>query len=533
MACQPRWRRWTTRLARAALGVRYPQEMATEPRSVKRSRARMDLWRAGEQALTMRAYNQAAASFERALTLLDPPARPDAERAQLLLLLAGATHRGGDLERATQAARAAATEARRLDSAVLLAQAGFIMGDADLQHLDGERLALLAEARMRLDSSYRAIGACLDAYIARELALNGDCDLADALSRSALLIARGLDDQPTLASVLERRCKTLKKPWHEEERLALSAELLDRALRIGDDQRAMEARFCRVADLLALGDPAFDVEIRAADRIAESTRQPYHRWWCLLWRSMRVSLAGNFSGSKRLAAEAYTVGSHVRPQTARIALTVQTIVRLWQQGEPARLLALVDGFAAEHGATYPQARAARVWALAQGERRGDASRELASPAAADFGGVLTSPSAGVTAALLAETCAMLDEGSHAEALHKQLLPYVGRVIIIGPALDCLGPADRYLGLLAALRQDWPSAEECFGRSLEISRRLAAPPFIARTLLNHVTMLNARARHEDGRRTRPMLDEALTAARYSGLTAVARQIEQLQQQLPSS
>ena len=79
--------------------------------------------RAGEQALELCAYEDAASYFVRALDLLDRGgAAAPAERAELLLALAGATVRSDDTAAATEAAAAAAAEARGLGSAALLAE---------------------------------------------------------------------------------------------------------------------------------------------------------------------------------------------------------------------------------------------------------------------------------------------------------------------------------------------------------------------------------------------------------------------------
>jgi hypothetical protein len=500
-----------------------------------RPRARIYLRRAGEQALHLYAYAQAATYFERALALLDPAGdAPERERAELQLLLARAALRAGEIERGNQAARAAAAEARRLDSIKLLAHAGLTLRRADSPHADVELLALLEEARVGLGANDRALGARIDAQLARELALGGDWQRADALSRSALSIARELDDQSTLAATVASRCKTLGTPSQEEERLALSAELLDRAQRIGDRELALEAGRCRVADFLALADGvALDAEIRAAHRLSESIRQPYYLWWSRLWRSMRATLAGDFGRGKRCATEAHALGDRVRPRTARIALMLQTIVRLWQQGDVARLLALVEGFAAEHGGAYPECKVGRIWALAGVGRRVDALRELSALAAADYGGVPVTQWRGVVVALLAETAGMLENATYAAPLYERLRPYAGRVLVLGSALDCLGPADRYLGILATLRREWDAAEAHFARSLELSRRLAAAPFIARTQHNHAAMLHARGRDADCSRAELMLAEALTAARKLGMAKVAHEVEAIQVRLAAT
>lgn len=483
--------------------------------------------RAGERALALHAYKQAVSYFEQALTLLD--AQPgDGARVELQLLLAGAALRAGDYERARQAAHVAAADARALRSGALLAQAALLVPRADTPRADTSRLTLLEEAGMGLGSQHATLKARVDAHLAHELALSGERQRGDVLSRSAVALARATDDVPTLAVALAGRCKVLSVPSHDEERLALSAELLDRAQQIDDPELVLDAYVTRISDGLALADNP-DHDIRAAHRLSEEIGQPYYRWQSQLWRSMRATLVGDYDTGKRLAADAYAIGNQVRPRSARIALTVQTIIRLWQQGEAARLLSLVEGFAAEYGHDYPACAAARIWALANAGRQGDAVRGLAALAADGFH-IATSESRALVVALLAEACAVLRHATHAASLYERLQPCANRIVVLGPAVECLGPADRYLGLLATLRKEWQVAETHFAASLEISRRLTAPPFVARTLHSHAAMLCTRGRREDYARAQPMLDEALAGAERFGMTKLVQDVRDTQTRL---
>jgi hypothetical protein len=167
-----------------------------------------------------------------------------------------------------------------------------------------------------------------------------------------------------------------------------------------------------------------------------------------------------------------------------------------------------------------------------GQRRaaGDAARELASLAAGGFSGVPVTRYWSIVIALLADAAAQLDEPTYALPLYERLHPYAGRVLVLGPTLECLGPADRYLGLLAVLRQEWTAAEAHFARSLEISRSMRALPFIARTLQNQAAALCKRGRREDAGRAESLLAEALTAAHRCGMDKVAREVAEAAQRL---
>ena len=53
--------------------------------------------------------------------------------------------------------------------------------------------------------------------------------------------------------------------------------------------------------------------------------------------------------------------------------------------------------------------------------------------------------------LLSEASVRVDARSAGEALASMLEPWTGRGILVGATVGFLGPADRYLGLLATLR----------------------------------------------------------------------------------
>lgn len=336
----------------------------------------------------------------------------------------------------------------------------------------------------------------------------------------------------------------IRRPWlsrspgdalgtscEDEERISLSAELLDLAQRIGDRELAMEAHHWRVTDSLRFGDlPAVDDEISMARRISEDLEQPYYRWWCGIWRSMRATLEGDFAMGKRRATEAHAMGAQAWPGTARMVLTVQTIVRLWHQGEVVRLASLIDGFVSEYGGTYPECRLGRPWALAGLGRWGDASRELESLAVAQLSRVPVTQTALIAGAVLAETLALLGDAANAALLYERLHPYAGRVVVLGPALACLGPMDRFLGLLAALAHEWDTAEAHFVRSLERSRDLVALPFVARTQLNHAAVLCARGRADERGRAASLLADAFTGAHRLGMVKVAQDVRRAQARL---
>jgi hypothetical protein len=481
--------------------------------------------RAGEQALELCAYEHAAAGFEQALELLRRGApAPDTERGELQLALARSRARAGDPASAMHAVRAAAAEARRLGAPSMLADAALtVRVGVDGATPDGERILLLEEALAALGNEETTRRARLLAGLARELYYTGDAARRDALSRDALSLARRLGDPAALAYTLASRCFAVWGLRPDEERLPLAADLLDLARNMGDRELAIEAHHWRVIDFLALGDiAAVDREVAAATRLADILRQPYYRWWCALWRSTRAALAGEFAEAEQLAVHAHANGSGVQPKNAETSLGGQLFVLAWMRGEMAQLAPAFEAFCAQYQSTYAEVRAGLARALVGAGRLDDARRELEVFAADDFAALCSSVIGQQMSsmAMLTETAVALADTARCSVLYRLMQPFAGRVIVVGIAEGSFGPVDRYLGLLATACGDYAAAERHFAGSLEVSRRLASPPFVAQTQNDLAALLLARGQPGDHPRASTLASAALETAARIGMRGVA-------------
>lgn len=491
--------------------------------------------RAGARAFDLCAYEDAVGHFEQALTLLDSGrAVPADERAQLLLALARAAARVGDLPRAQEALRLAAEDARCAGSVPLLIEAALeprvVIGK---NAADSDRIRLLEEVLTVLPVGEHAQRARVLSQLACELRHTSDVARREALSREAVALARGLGDRRILAVTLANRCTAL---WGlpEQMRESSSVELLDLAKEVGDRELIMEAHRWRVMDLLVSCDlPGADREISAATQLAERLRQPYYLWWCAAWRASRTALQGRFAEGESQANEAYALGQRVQPHEASAVLSAQLWVLLWFRGEFNIIVPMIEAFASQNETVYPEIRIAMAAAYAGAKRLEDARRQFETIAAGDFQVINVQSGEWLySLANLAQTCASIGDSGRAGALYRLMEPYAGRAIVTLGSLSSCGPVDRYLGLLASVREDWDAAEAHFRRSLELSRRLTAPPFICWTQQNHAAMLCARGRDEDRARAESMLAEALTTADALGMSGAAAEVRELMSRLAS-
>jgi hypothetical protein len=123
--------------------------------------------------------------------------------------------------------------------------------------------------------------------------------------------------------------------------------------------------------------------------------------------------------------------------------------------------------------------------------------------------------------------AELADSAHAEEAYDLLLPYVGRVVIVGaPAQACWGPVDHYLGVLAVLggHPDW--AADHFEAALVAGARLGTPALLAETRFEFGKLLVADERDDHRDKATALLDAAGRTAAALGLHRLTERLAAL-------
>jgi hypothetical protein len=293
--------------------------------------------RAGEAAMAVLAWEEAAAHWRTALELLEQsdaalPVAAEVRRCELLLSLSNAHYCAGDSTAARAGYRSAANAARRLGSAELLARAalGFsgFLGFAALD--DVKRAAnLLDEALDMLgagDSPLRCrlLGALSEVLGLLPLTAGSRARLG-ALSEEAVTIARRLNDAARLATGAERAPLGPARPG-EYDRADLRGNRDDPVGRGGgrpragaqgappphcrpDGRRRDRRRRCRDPRVRPAGStiapaalPVVSEHLAGDARVAGRTLR-------------RCGRAGPGSPSDRAAGRCAARGSHLRPAT--------------------------------------------------------------------------------------------------------------------------------------------------------------------------------------------------------------------------
>ena len=218
---------------------------------------------AGNRAFSLNAYPAASRYYERALAI--------SPNADLLLSLAEAQARAGDMPAAKETYLEAAEAARRAGSVDQLARAALGYGGRFVwaRAWGDERLVPLLEEALdalpREDSDLRV--RLLARLAAGPLRDTLPPEPRMAMCREAVEIARRLDNPATLAYALDGLYCSNWSPDVLRERMQIAAELIEVAAAVGDAEREYAGRDHRFHGLIELGDlPAARREVDTRPR---------------------------------------------------------------------------------------------------------------------------------------------------------------------------------------------------------------------------------------------------------------------------
>jgi tetratricopeptide (TPR) repeat protein len=283
----------------------------------------------------------------------------------------------------------------------------------------------------------------------------------------------------------------------------------------------MQGHRWRMMDLLELADmDAVDIEIDAYMQIAARRKRLSDQLYVHLYRAMRLMFAGEFDAAASEGNEAARVGDRIQDTNTGNATLLLSLMYRRERGALERLEGPVR-FYVERFATIPGWRCVLAWLLAETGRT-DEAREILDSFAAD--GFRSLPLDGIwlgAVAYLAETAAVLDDPTHAAALHDLLEPYADRNVAIGWASTCAGSASRHLGLLADLLGSRDEAIERLGAALAMNERMRARPWVVHTQVELARVL-AQA-PADRERAGELLDTALAEARRLGMPRLVERV----------
>lgn len=484
--------------------------------------------RAGEHAMALLGFEDAAAHFEAALQIVDLQEPADElVRCELLLALATAQHAASD-QRVRATFSQAAALAQRLGASEHLARAA--LGYAELSgavwEIDEATRSLLEHALAALGPDDSAIRTRLLVSLALGLLLRDPAHAAELTAESEAM-ARRLNDPQALATALHaRRLEVFYGSDEFDEFLSISAEMVRLAEAAGDRDLEWRARVWENAAHWALGNMATgDAVQRQGDRLAVELRQPSMRVWSPMARVPRAVMSGRFAEADQLLAEALALANPVEMPYLAHWEALQRFAIGRERGQHVKIEAVLqEAIAAAPTEGLSSLQAMLALAYCETGRVGDARQQYEALIEDGFARLRRQreylQNWYHAFGILAEVCSALGDANRAASLNDFLLPAAGRNLVCGGVWHVAGPADHYLGLLATVLCRWDDAARHFEDALAMNDRMGAPPFLARTQLAYASMLAQRDADGDRAQARVLTDAALATANELGMMRLA-------------
>ncbi len=475
--------------------------------------------RAGERAVSVAAFEEAAGHYERALQALELARGERPERqCQVLLELAEAHGRAGGYDAARAAAGRASELARALGSPELLAEAALRFGSEHTPsfELDARRVQLLEGALEAQGGRENE----LVVRLMRRLVIEHmfvDAASAERVADRAIEIARRLGEPRSLAYALSARHLSLGAAERVEERVVLSSELVEVSRRAGLVDLQSMGHGSLHFDLLEKGEAALAREqLEGFVALARQTREPTSQWLAGIYRGLWALFEGRFDEAERIANETAEFARRFEHPGGPQFQAIQISRVRAEQGRLEEMIPVVEAIVKATPLSGWRARLVQLYA--EFGREADARRELDALAADDFAAIPSDSLWLLSLCWLAEACAILSDRERAERLYLRLLPHAKRNVVVANAA-VNGSVERSLGQLAATLGRYADAERHFEAAIDFDRRLGARPLQARVQVDFARMLLDRSDPGDRVRALRLANEALSIAQALGMKLV--------------
>jgi ActR/RegA family two-component response regulator/tetratricopeptide (TPR) repeat protein len=482
-----------------------------------------DLAAAAERAAALMAHEEAARFYETAVRVGDRGRLLGAaEQAALLVQLAEARWRAGDMEAARGVGRRAlglaidAGEPATI-AAAALAFAGRLPGFGAIV-CDDEVVAALEQALAMLPGAAPALRAQVMARLAEELAYSPRRGVERALGQQAIELARRVDDPAVLAAVLRTTQWSVWTPDDVERRRLLADEIVALARRTGDRVLALDGELLRLWSALEHGE--MDLawrQLGTCTRMAGELRLPYYAWVTATARACLHIATGRLDDAEQLAAQAHRIGERSGDLTVALFGGVQREHVKFLRGRFDEVAEWLGGVLRSFPLLVPAVDCSLIVTYAQSGQHDRARRELARYWADDFAAVPRNAMWLMNMAFLADACVMIGDAEAAGHLYPHLAPFTPYNVTLPPAF-VLGPVSHYIAGLAALMGNDAAACRHWEDALALEARTGSRQWIARTQSEYGRWLLT-ARRGDPARGGELVASARALAEELGLAPV--------------
>jgi DNA-binding CsgD family transcriptional regulator len=484
---------------------------------------------AATAATSALAFEDATGYLATALAAAEAAGARDCERAELLIELATAEYRAGQLATSLSHAAAAADAAERDGRLDLVADAALVVrGIGD--HPVAATLLGLCDRALADPGCPAARRARLLAQRAAALAELGDLEAAGAVSAAATAAATAAGDPTAELDAIRARVAALPPVYAPAERLRLGSRAIELATVAGQPLAAVLGRVWRIdAAYQLLNLDAVDAEISQLAQLAEATRLPLARWHLLRQQASRAALAGQLAVARDRSWEAHRLGARIQDFSGAGLSYAFAVWLAIVRGDAAEIPADFFGFAAA-APPIPVVRAAVARALFTLGRTDEAQAEYEALRGLPAPGVTDSRTLGALLQLIDLMVAFADT-EMAQATYDLIQPLPAASGATGTGVVFMAGSLHWpLGRLAALLGRTDEALDHFATAVTINTRIAARPFVVLARLDWAATLRMVAGREGHARARELARQAAMEARRLDMPGPAARAERLAREI---
>ncbi|MDQ4145432.1 MAG: protein kinase [Actinomycetota bacterium] len=471
--------------------------------------------RAGEKAMRLLAFEEAAAQFDRALQALEVnESGQEVARVELLLALGRAQTSAGEISAARKTFEKAADHARSLNLPEHFALAALGAGDVwteagfvnqDLVDLLEEAAAGIAHEESVLH--VRVLARLGEAYKFDQATKHREIEL----STKAVEMARRISDPGALAQAMYARVLSLGGPESIEEQLLMCTELIEAAERAGDIERKLLGLRLRYTCSFELGKlRAAQEDLRTYGKLAEKAKLPLYTWFTLISQSAWSLAEGRIGEADELVRRGIAEGRRAGdPNVDRFTSAPFLAIKFEQQdiGELDEALRYLDSESGIFSWTWGLLI---LYAFAKGDLD-EARRLIKKVSSTGFNSFAREWGFVWMMGVLAEVCSVLDDAAIAEDAYDLVGPYDNHFAVPGYLATTNGSAHHHLGVLAATMKRFDLAESHLNEALRVHRAAGFVYLETRTRLAMAEMLAKRGMPGDDVRALKLLGEVVAAA----------------------
>jgi DNA-binding CsgD family transcriptional regulator len=476
------------------------------PRAIRYARL------AAREATNQLGYEEAARLYRLALTQAATGGLDVDGQCDVLLGLATAEYRCGNVRPATDAFVEAADLARRCGRPSLLAGAPLIVQDIGDPEVNAALLRA-CEAVLALSSADAAdqhddaVRARLLAQRAVALCESGRVDEALPDSQRALELAEHSGDLQLVAEVLPARHLALAGPEWSLERLNLADRALGLARSAAAPIQELWPRVWRTDVFWERGDIAsVDTEIQRLASLAHSLRGPLAKWHLQRVQATRALLVGQYEQAAVLSEQATAVLPRENFMAQLLHLVLMSAINA-DRGE----FTWMDFYQRMLEARPSTMASVLSWCLLSAGRS-DEARAYYEQARGSLRSLPHDARWIFTLVFLADASFQFDDRETAELCYRELQPFEDRFAASGGGtVSCQGSVALFLGMAAMTLGHLEAGERHLRHALQRNTAVGARPWTARTELVLAQLL---------RRQGQARSQALDLAQQAARTATA-------------